>query len=78
MKDKDMFRFRVSPLASGIFFSWSQDIQAILRGKGPQKYIGSRSGKTSSTGLSPDEIDLAAKDMLEEFKEREVQKRSLE
>lgn len=72
-----MFKFSVTPLASESYYSWSLDMEVLLRGKGPWEYVERRSNETSSTGVNQDENEHAPEDISEEIKWKEAQKRNL-
>lgn len=70
MEEKDLFKFRVTPLSADNYFSWSNDMQVILLGKGLWEYVVSTDDASATMTTNTDGNTPA----VETLSEQEAQK----
>ena len=63
MDEKELVKFRISPLTATNYYSWANDLEIVLRGKGLWKYVGSRSNQArTDAGADGTQADTISKE----------------
>lgn len=74
MDEKEFSRFRISPLKTDNYYSWSNDLEVVLRGKGLWKFVETPYTECSAT---PETIDENSSGNESNAVETMIQKRDL-